>query len=315
MKAILIPKPGGPEALVYGQTADPVPGPNEVVVNVRAAGVNRADLLQAAGRYPPPKGASEILGLEAAGETDTGERVFFLLAGGGYAEKVAVDRGLLMPIPPRLSFEEAAAVPEAWLTAYLNLFREGMLREGELVLIHAAASGVGTAALQLARRAGARTVATTRSAWKMEALWALGADLTVDTSTESFAERIEAVYGPCAVNLVLDSVGGASLAENVRVLSPLGRLVLIATMAGPVGELDLRVLLTRRLRIVGSTLRARPLPEKVDLSQTFVRELLPGLDDGTLRPILDNVFPLAEASEALRRMAANQSFGKIVLKV
>ena len=316
MKAILVPTPGGPEALVLGEAPEPVLREGEVLVRVRATAVNRADLLQAAGKYPPPPGESEILGLEAAGVVEgTGERVLFLLPGGGYAEKVAVPRSMLMPIPDRLSFEEAAAVPEAWFTAYLNLFREGALAAGEVVLLHAAASGVGTAAIPLAKDAGACVVATVRSAAKAGPLEALGADLVVDTTARDFVEAVEERFGRASVGLVLDPVGGAALAGNVRLLARGGRLVLIATMGGGAAELDLRAVLTKRLRIVGSTLRARPLAEKADLTAAFVRDVLPGFADGRFRPLVDSVFPLERAADAHRRMASNANVGKIVLAV
>ena len=316
MKAILVPVPGGPEALVFGEVPEPALRDGEVLVRVRATAVNRADLLQAAGKYPPPAGESEILGLEAAGVVEgTDERVCFLLPGGGYAEKVAVPRGMLMPMPADLSFEEAAAIPEAWFTAYLNLFREGALAAGEVVLVHAAASGVGTAAIQLARDAGASVVATVRSAAKAEALAALGADLVVDTTARDFAEAVEERFGKSSVGLVLDPVGGVNLARNVRVMARCGRLVLIATMGGGSSELDLRAVLTKRLRLVGSTLRSRALAEKTDLTSAFVRDVLPGFADGRFRPLVDSVFPLDRAAEAHRRMAANANVGKIVLTV
>ena len=316
MKAILVPAPGGPEVLVFGETPEPALRAGEVLVRVRATAVNRADLLQTAGKYPPPAGESDILGLEAAGVVDgTDERVCFLLPGGGYAEKVAVPRGMLMSIPGGLSFEAAAAIPEAWFTAYLNLFREGGLAAGEVVLVHAAASGVGTAAIQLAKDAGATVVATVRSAAKAEALADLGADLVVDTTTRDFAEAVEERFGKSSVGLVLDPVGGASLARNVRVMARCGRLVLIATMGGGSAEIDLRAVLTKRLRIVGSTLRARALAEKVELTAAFVRDVLPGFADGRFRPLVDSVFPLEQAADAHRRMAANVNVGKIVLTV
>lgn len=316
MKAILVPKPGGPDALVYGEAPDPVPGPDEVLVRVRATAVNRADLLQAEGKYPPPAGASEILGLEAAGEVEpTGEKVFFLLPGGGYAEKAAVPRGMLMPVPPRLSLAEAAAIPEAWFTAYLNLFHEGGLKGGERLLVHAAASGVGTAAIQLAKRAGCSVVATARSEKKCEALSALGADLVVDTSRQEFLSKIEAKFGKESVDLVLDSVGGPLFSPNIRSLRRGGRIVLIASMAGPGAEIDLRAVLSKRLRIIGSTLRSRPIEEKVALTQGFVRDVLPAFVDGTLVPVIDCAYPLRNAAEAHRRMAANENVGKIVLLV
>ncbi len=316
MKAILVPASGGPEALVFGEAPEPALRDGEVLVRVRATAVNRADLLQAAGKYPPPPGESEILGLEAAGVVEgTDERVCFLLPGGGYAEKVAVPRGMLMPIPVNLSFEEAAAIPEAWFTAYLNLFREGALAAGEIVLVHAAASGVGTAAIQLAKDAGASVVATVRSVEKTGPLAALGADLVVDTTAVDFAGAVEERFGKSAVGLVLDPVGGATLAGNVRVMARCGRLVLIATMGGATAELDLRAVLSKRLRVVGSTLRARALAEKVDLTSAFTRDVLPGFADGRFRPLVDSVFPLEKAAEAHRRVAANANVGKIVLTV
>jgi putative PIG3 family NAD(P)H quinone oxidoreductase len=316
VKAILVPVPGGPEALAFGEAPDPSLRDGDVLVRVRATAVNRADLLQAAGKYPPPPGESEILGLEAAGVVEgTDERVCFLLPGGGYAERVAVPRGMLMPIPANLSFEEAAAIPEAWFTAYLNLFREGALAAGEVVLVHAAASGVGTAAIQLAKDAGASVVATVRSAAKAGPLAALGADLVVDTTARDFAEAVEERFGKSSVGLVLDPVGGATLAGNLRVMTRCGRLVLIATMGGGTAELDLRAVLSKRLRVLGSTLRARALAEKVDLTSAFVRDVLPGFADGRFRPLVDSVFPLESAAEAHRRMAANANVGKIVLTV
>ena len=316
MKAILVPTPGGPEALVFGDAPEPRPAPGEAVVRVRATAVNRADLLQAAGKYPPPPGASEILGLEAAGEVEgSGERVFFLLPGGGYAQRVAVPRGMLMPIPASMTFVEAAAIPEAWFTAYLNLFREANLAKGETALIHAAASGVGTAAVQLAKRAGARVVATVRSETKGNALRSLGADLVVAAPDGDFSGPIAGALGPLPVDVVLDPIGGAILGKNLSLMKPGGRLVLIATMGGGTAEIDLRVLLGKRLRVIGSTLRARPLAEKIDLTAAFVRDVLQGFENGTLAPVIDTVLPLERAADAHRRMASNANVGKIVLEV
>jgi putative PIG3 family NAD(P)H quinone oxidoreductase len=321
MRAILVPSPGGPEALVFGEMPDPVPGPGEVLVRVKATAVNRADLLQAAGKYPPPPGASEILGLEAAGEVErTGERVFFLLPGGGYAEKVAVPRGMLMPVPDGMDFVQAASIPEAWLTAWLNLFVEGELKgkespTREVALVHAAASGVGTAALQLLRRKRIVSVATTRSACKLEALSVFGAAPAIDTSKDDFAAAIEKAYGRDAVDLVLDPVGGGFLEKNLRVLKRGGRLVLIAVMAGGSSTIDLRAVLTKRLRIIGSTLRSRPVDEKIALTRAFIRDVLPGFADGLLVTVVDSVFPLSRAADAFRRIAANENVGKIVLTV
>lgn len=315
MKAILVPTPGGPEALVWGTAPDPTPGPDEVVVRVRATAVNRADLLQAAGKYPPPPGASPILGLEAAGTTEKGERVLCLLPGGGYAEKVAVDWRMLMPIPDGMSFTDAASLPEAWLTAFLNLFLEAGLKRGERVLVHAAASGVGTAAIQLARRAGARVIGTARQAKKCAAIRAMGANLAVDSSAAPFVTVIEQWFGKESVDVVLDPLGASVLPDNIAAMAKGGRLVLIATMGGGIAEIDLRKLLTKRLRIIGSTLRSRPLEEKIALTRRFEAEVLPGFSDGSLKPVVDSIFPLEHAAEAHRLMAANENVGKIVLTV
>jgi putative PIG3 family NAD(P)H quinone oxidoreductase len=291
-----------------------VPRDGEVVVRVRAAGVNRADLLQAAGKYPPPPGAPEILGMEIAGEVEgTGERVMALLPGGGYAVRAVVPRAMLMPIPRGLSFVEAAAIPEVFTTAYLDLFAEAELQAGERLLIHAAASGVGTAAIQLARRAGASVIGLTRSPKKCDPIRILGADLALYVADGAFAERIEAAYGKQPIDVVLDPVGGATLAQDVRLLAPKGRVVFIATMGGRLGELDLALVVKKRLRITGSTLRGRSLPEKVELTSRLLRDVLPGFEDGTLRVVLDSVFPLERATDAHRRMASNGNVGKIVL--
>ena len=312
----MVPSPGGPEALVFGEAPDPVPAAGEVIVRVRATAVNRADLLQAAGKYPPPPGASEILGLEAAGEVEgTGERVFFLLTGGGYAGKVAVPHGMLMPVPAGMTFEDAAAIPEAWFTAYLNLFREAGLRKGETALIHAAGSGVGTAAVQLAKRAGARVAVTVRSSGKEAPLAKLGADLVVNARERDFGEAIAEAFGPSSVDVVLDPVGGETLGKNLSVMKAGGRLVLIATMGGGTSSIDLRALLVKRLRLIGSTLRSRPLAEKLDLTAGFVRDVLPGFMGGSLAPVVAAVFPLERAADAHRQMAANTNVGKIVLRV
>jgi putative PIG3 family NAD(P)H quinone oxidoreductase len=314
VKAIVVPKPGGPEALVWGEAPDPAARAGEVIVRVRAAGVNRADLLQAAGKYPPPAGASDLLGLEIAGDVEgTGERVMALLPGGGYAERVAVPAPMLLPIPRGLSYPEAASIPEVFTTAYLDLFVEAGLKAGERVLLHAAASGVGTAAIQIAKRAGAAVIGLTRSPAKCDPIRLLGADLALFVADGHFAERVETSFGKDAVDVVLDPVGGATLSENVRVLAPKGRLMVIATMGGPRAELDVAAVLRKRLRISGSTLRGRTVTEKIELMELLRRDVLPGFEDGTLRPLLDSVFPLERAADAHRRMASNENVGKIVL--
>jgi NADPH:quinone reductase-like Zn-dependent oxidoreductase len=220
---------------------------------------------------------------------------------------------MLLPIPRGVSYPEAAAIPEVFTTAYLNLFVEAGLRSGERVLLHAAASGVGTAAIQLAKRAGASVVGLTRSPAKCDPIRLLGADVALFVADGRFAERVEASFGKDAIDVVLDPVGGATLGENVRVLAPKGRLVLIATMGGPRAELDVGAVLRKRLRIVGSTLRSRSVNEKIELMERLRGDVLPGFEDGTLRPLLDSVFPLERAADAHRRMGANENVGKIVL--
>ncbi len=316
MKAILVPAPGGPEAVVYGEAPDPVAQPGEVLVRVRAAGLNRADLLQVAGHYAPPRGASEILGLEAAGEVESsGERVFFLLPGGGYAERVSVPLGMLIPIPEKMSFVQAAAIPEAWFTAFLNLFHEAHLHRGETVLVHAAASGVGTAALQLSLRTGARVLATSRSAEKRARLLEMGARHCFEPDPATLLANLDAAIGKEGIEVALDPIGGPLFPQTLEAMAQEGRVVLIATMGGGTASVNLRTILRKRLRIIGSTLRSRRLEEKVYLTGTFRREVLPGFVDGTLAPVIDRTFPLEKAGEALARMASNENVGKIVLEV
>jgi putative PIG3 family NAD(P)H quinone oxidoreductase len=300
----------------WGEVPEPTRRDGEVIVSVRATAVNRADLLQAAGKYPPPPGESEILGLEASGVVDeTGEAVCFLLPGGGYAEKVAVPRALLMPVPQALSFEEAAAIPEAWLTAFLNLVMEAGLADKESVLLHAAASGVGTAGIQLAKKYGCRVAVTARSAEKLRVLSAMGADLGLDTSDGQFAGGIEGEWGKDAVSVILDPVGGSFFPQNVQVLARGGRLIQIATMGGPKSEIDLRALMAKRLRIIGSTLRNRSLAEKSEITRRFLAEVLPGFQSGALKPVIHAVLPITQVAEAHDILTGNENIGKVVLTV
>ncbi|HWQ13202.1 MAG TPA: NAD(P)H-quinone oxidoreductase [Roseiflexaceae bacterium] len=321
MKAIVFDVPGGPEVLRYGEAPDPQPGPDELLVRVRATAVNRADVLQRRGRYDPPPGASPILGLEVAGEVlkaagawRAGDRVMAVVTGGGYAELAAVPAGMAMRIPENLSFEEAAAIPEAFLTAHLNLFTLGQLRAGEWVLVHAAASGVGTAALQLARAAGARVLATA-SAGKLELCRALGAEQAFDYRAGPFAERVLAATGGRGVDLVLDFVGAPNWEANLAALAPYGRLQLIGFLGGSRGELDLGPVMGKSLTVRGTTLRRTPLPQKVALTEAFAAFALERFARGELRPVIDTILPLAQAAEAHRMMEENRNAGKIVLRV
>lgn len=291
----------------------PVPRKDEVLIRVTASGVNRADLSQIAGRYPPPPGESDILGLEVSGiNDDTGERVCALLAGGGHAEYVAAPAGQVFPVPAGLELAAAAGIPEAYLTAFVNLMVEGGLPPGATVLVHAGASGVGLAAIQVAKLRGARVAATTRTPDKLKALEGAGADLAIDASRD-FASDIEARWGRDAVDVVLDPVGATTFPGDLRVLAIGGRVVFIATMAGATVEADLSLLMRKRARLVGSTLRWRSRAEKAALVARFREEILPGFGAGALRVTVDSMYPPAQAAEAFQRMRENRNVGKIVI--
>ncbi len=312
-------------SLVFVDQPDPICGRDEALIKVRATAVNRADLLQRRGLYPPPPGASEVLGLEAAGEiialgpgvTDwrPGERVFCLLAGGGYAEQVAVHQDLLLRIPQAWSFEQAAAVPEAFYTAFVNLFVEARLQGREFLLVHAGGSGVGTAAIQMARLAGALVIITAGTEEKLEECRFLGANHAINYKQEDFAVTVRKLTNDSGLDVILDCVGAAYLEKNLSLLRTRGRLVLIGLMGGGKAEVDLAVLMRKRLRVIGSVLRSRPLSEKIALTHLFRKKVLPQFENGNLHPVIDKVFPLAEAEQAHAYVASNQNFGKVVLKV
>lgn len=296
------------------QVPDPVPGPGEVLMRIRASGVNRADLSQIAGRYPPPPGEPSILGLEASGHlVETNEPVCALLGGGGHAELVAVPTGQLMPVPRSMDLLTAAGLPEAFLTAFVNLIVEAGLIAGERVLIHAGASGVGLAAIQVARVAGARVAATTRTPEKRAAMAAAGAEPAIVSDGVDFVDHIEQSWGRDGVNVVLDPVGGAILGSNLRVLAVGGRLVVIATMGGARSELDLSLLMKKRARVIGSTLRARPRPEKAALVERFRVSMIPEFESGRLRATVDSIVPVSRASEAFQRLRDNVNVGKVII--
>lgn len=325
MKAVVV-KPGDKTPrLIWQEIRDVSIGSSEVLVEVRATAVNRADLLQAQGQYPPPPGASAILGLEISGIVRTvadgvgdwaaGDRVLALLPGGGYAERAAVPTGLLLRLPEKWSFTQGAAVPEAWLTAFLNLFIEGQLTAGESVLIHAGASGVGTAAIQMAREAGAVVYATAGSAEKLEACRRLGAALAIDYKRQDFAVETKAHSGGQGVDLVLDPVGAAYLSRNLDVLAARGRLVTIGVMGGRRAEIDLGRVLGRSLRLIGSRLRHRPVEEKIRIVRQFEDRFWPLLTDGRMVPIIDRVFPITETEAAHAYVRENRNIGKVILEV
>jgi putative PIG3 family NAD(P)H quinone oxidoreductase len=295
-------------------TGEPAPGPGEVCVRVAASGVNRADLSQIAGAYPPPAGESPILGLEVSGTVmGTGREVCAILAGGGHAEIVAVPEGQVFSAPRSIPLVPAAAIPEAFLTAFVNLVGEGELREGEIVLVHAGASGVGLAAIGLAKLLGASVAVTTRTAGKVPALLRAGADLAIDTSAEDFADAVEKRWGPDAVHVALDPVGAATLSGDLRLLATGGRAIFLATMSGPRAELDLRLLMRKRARMIGSTLRSRSRQEKARIVRRFEKEILPAFDTGRLSVSVDAVYPPEEADAAFTRMRENRNVGKILI--
>jgi putative PIG3 family NAD(P)H quinone oxidoreductase len=325
MKAVLIDRPGDETVLRIGEAPEPAMGPGELRLRVAATAVNRADLLQRQGMYPPPPGASPLLGLECAGTVvelgagvtgwKTGDRAMALLAGGGYAEQVVVHAGSALRVPERLSLEEAAAIPEVFLTAFLNLFEVGGLAAGGRALVHGGGSGVGTASIQLVKAAGAHILITAGSEDKCARCLELGADVAIDYRKENFAERVREETGGHGVDVVLDSIGAQYFEGNLASLATGGRLVLIGLMGGAKVEANLAVLLARRLHVIGSTLRARPVAEKAAIVAAFERRFGADLAAGRVRPIVDRVLPLEEVAEAHRSMKASEHFGKIVLKV
>jgi tumor protein p53-inducible protein 3 len=331
VKAIIITTPGGPEVLELQEVADPQAGKGELLVRIKAAGLNRADLLQRQGGYAPPPGAPDILGLEMSGVIETvgegvegwqvGDKVCALLGGGGYAEKVVIPADMAIPVPEGMSFEEAACLPEAGLTAFMNLFVLGELplkieNNAKCVLIHAGGSGIGTAAIQLAKAAGAIVLVTAGSEDKLERCAELGADYGLNYKEQAnFSEWVKEVTDGQGVNVILDFIGAPYLAENLLSLGMHGRLILIGQLGGRKAEVDLGLIMTRRLHITGTTIRSRTGEEKIDLTKRFGTFAKPLLESGDLRPVLDRTFDLSQAAEAHTYMASNQSFGKIVLTV
>jgi tumor protein p53-inducible protein 3 len=329
MKAIVVHAPESKAdlpRLLWQDVPDVTYAPDEVLVQVRATAVNHADLLQAQGKYPPPPGVSEILGLEMAGviaavgaevtDWQVGDRVCALLPGGGYAEQVAVPAGMLIRMPDNWSFAQATAVPEVWLTAYVNLFNEGALQPNETILIHAGASGVGTAAIQLARAIGATPLVTVGSDSKAERCVALGAALAVNYRAQAegwYTAVMDFTHGR-GVNLILDPVGANYFTPNLSALAPHGRLVLIGLLSGGhISQANLAPILRKRLRLIGSTLRNRPLAEKIALTQAFTSQFMPLFQTGQLQPIIDTIFPITQAAQAHAYLHQAQNVGKLIL--
>jgi putative PIG3 family NAD(P)H quinone oxidoreductase len=327
MRAVVIREPGDESVLVLGDAPSPAMGPGDVRIRVRATAVNRADLLQRQGMYPPPPGASPILGLECAGDVQevgaavralaVGERVMALLPGGGYAEEAVVNQGSLMPVPDGMTYEEAGAFPEVYLTAFSNLFLPGLgaIASGECALVHGGGGGVGTAAIQLLHEGGHDAFVTVGSPEKGRRCVELGARAAIDYRNEDFVARVRELTEGRGVNVVLDHIGARYLAQNLSALAVGGRLVLIGLMGGVRSEINLAELLIKRLSLIGSTLRTRTNEDKARIVRTFLDRFGAALAAGRLRPPIHAVLPLAEAAEAHRLMQASEHFGKIVLRV
>ena len=325
MKAIVVKKSDKEPVLAWETVPDVTYGPEKVLVDIRATAVNRADLLQAMGLYPPPAGESEILGLEMAGVIagvgdaaegwQVGDRVLGLLAGGGYAQQVAVHPQMLIRLPNNWSFAEGAAIPEVWLTAFSNLFMEGGLKKGETVMIHTGGSGVGTAGIQMAREAGATVHVTAGTTAKLEKCRELGAALAVNYKTQDFFKAAMDATGGKGVNLILDPIGAAYLTQNLNLLGTNGRLVNIGLLGGSTAELNLGTVLGKSLRILGTRLRARPLAEKIAITRNFQERFWPMLQTGELQPVIDRIFPIAEAQAAHSYVRDNRNIGKVILEI
>jgi putative PIG3 family NAD(P)H quinone oxidoreductase len=325
MRAVVISEPGGPDVLQLAEVPDPEAGPGDAVVEIVGAGVNRADLMQRQGLYPPPPGAPPYPGLECSGRIAAlgegvdgwavGDEVCALLAGGGYAEKVAVPAGQLLPLPAGVSLSDAAGLPEVACTVFSNVFQSAALQPEETLLVHGGASGIGTMAIQLAREQGARVVCTAGTPEKAERCRELGADLAVNYNTEDFVAAVRDFTGGSGADVILDIVGAAYLARNVAALATGGRLVVIGLQGGARAELDLGVLLGKRASVRAATLRARPTSEKAAIVAAVREQVWPLIDAGRVRAVIDRVLPLGDAPQAHRLMESGSHFGKILLAV
>jgi len=325
MHAIVIAEPGGPEVLQWAAVEDPQPGPSEVVIDVTAAGVNRADLMQREGHYPPPPGAPVYLGLECSGTiaavgsevTDwrPGDQVCALLAGGGYAERVAVPAGQLLSVPVATTLTEAAALPETTCTVYSNVFMGARLAGGETLLIHGGGSGIGTMAIQLAKHAGATVAVTAGSAEKLDTCRKLGADITINYREEDFVAKLKDATDGHGADVILDIVGAAYLARNIAALAPDGRIANIGMQQGRKAELDFGALMAKRGTIMSTTLRARPAAQKAQIVAAVRENVWPLIEAGVIRPVIDRELPMTQAAEAHRIMTASTHLGKILLYV
>jgi putative PIG3 family NAD(P)H quinone oxidoreductase len=325
MKAITITEPGGPEVLTWSTVPDPEPGPGEVLIDVTATAVNRADLLQRQGFYDPPPGASPYLGLECSGHVaglgpgvlgwEIGQPVCALLSGGGYAEKVTVPAGQVLPVPDGVSVTDAAALPEAVATVWSNVFMVAHLRPGETLLVHGGASGIGTMAIQLARAVGARVAVTAGSPEKLERCRELGAEILIDYRRQDFVEEIHNATDGAGADVILDIMGAKYLDRNVKALAVNGRLAVIGLQGGLRGELDLGTLLAKRAAVTATSLRARPLAEKAAIVAAVREHVWPLIEAGRVRPVVDRTMTMRDAAEAHRVLGTNGHVGKILLRV
>jgi NADPH:quinone reductase len=325
MTAIAIKTPGGPEVLVPEERAVPVPAETEVLVRVRAAGVNRPDVMQRKGQYPPPPGAPDIPGLEVAGEVvavgdkvkrwKVGDKICALVSGGGYAEYCVTDEATALAVPKGFSLTDAAALPETFMTVWHNVFERGALKSGETILIHGGSSGIGTTAIMLAKQFGAKVIVTAGSPEKCEACRTLGADVAIDYNKEDFVAATKQATGSKGAELILDMIGGDYVDRNFEAAAVEGRVVQIATQKGPKVTVDLRRLMLKRLTHTGSTLRARPVADKAAIARAVEARVWPLLESGKVRPVIDSTYPLEKAAEAHARMETSLHIGKIVLEL
>ncbi len=323
MTAIAISEPGGPEVLVPEDRPVPIPGPDEILVAVAAAGVNRPDVMQRKGQYAPPPGAPDIPGLEISGlvarigrdvsRWNEGDAVVALVPGGGYAEFCTVHESTVLPLPEPLTLVEAAGLPETTFTVWHNVFQRGGLRPGEWLLVHGGTSGIGTTAIQLAKAFGALVAATAGSDEKCRAMERLGADLVVNYRKADFVEAVQEATGGVGADVILDMVGGDYVERNLDAAAAEGRIVQISTLAGAVTKVDLRKIMAKRLTLTGSTLRPRPVAFKAELARSIEEAVWPLIAQGRYKPVIDRLFPLEEAAEAHQRMEAGDHIGKIIL--
>lgn len=323
MKVIEVPQPGGADVLVFGERSTPEPDSEEVLIRVAGAGMNRADIMQREGKYPPPPGASDLLGLEVSGTVvalgkDTenlsiGNKVCALVAGGGYAEYCLAPASSCLPVPDRLDIVEAGAVPETFFTVWTNVFTRGNLSKGESILIHGGSSGIGTTAIQLAKAFGATVLTTAGSDKKCHRSIELGADIAINYKEKDFVEEVLNITGGKGVDVILDMVGGSYVPRNLKCLTMEGRAVIIATQGGLKSEINILPIMMKRLTLTGSTLRGRSVEQKAAIADELREKVWPLLENNTVYPVIDSVFPVEQVKKAHLHLESGQHIGKIVL--